>query len=204
MRVALVKYGVGNIYSISSALQRVGFSVDVLDEPSMLRKAPLYDLLVLPGMGAYPAAMRFLEPVKHYILAALESGTFLFGICLGMQLLYEGGWENNVWTRGLGFLPGVVDKLHSRKRPHIAWTSVKPLGPCPLLEEEDYFYFAHGYVARPRESSHVCATSTYDGDTFPAIVWKPPIAGTQFHPEKSGEAGLQLLSKLKMYLRGRL
>ena len=203
MRVALVKYGVGNIYSISSSLRKIGFSVDVLDEPSMLRKAVFYDLLVLPGMGAYPAAMRFLDPVKHYIFDALESGTFLFGICLGMQLFYEGSWENNTWTRGLGLLPGVVDELYSRKKPHIAWTSVKPLGLCPLLEEEDYFYFAHGYVVRPREKTHICAISTYNGDTFPAIVWRPPIAGTQFHPEKSGEAGLKLLSRLKMYLRGR-
>ena len=191
MRIAIYKYGVGNIHSVASALRALGAQPMVLEEPG--EGIGEYDALILPGVGNYGAAVRRLQGTRDTIVDYVRSGGSVLGICLGMQLLYEESEEAP--GRGLGLLQGRVVRLDAPKLPHIGWTRVYKEGESRLLEgvgQGEYFYFVHSYaVTRPGPEAR--AYAEYEGNRFAALVEKPPIYGTQFHPERSGPPGRRVL-----------
>jgi len=189
--IAIVDYGVGNLMSIRMGVERAG---GLPTTTKSLEEALEADGLILPGVGAFKPAMNFLQPHRERLLQALREGKPLLGICLGMQLLFEESLEKGL-TRGLGLLKGKVVELPGGvKKPHMGWNTVKIVKENPLLEgvkNNEYFYFVHSYVVEA-EGEAVLATTTY-GVEFPAVVGFNRTFGTQFHPEKSGPAGLRIL-----------
>ncbi len=195
--VGVVDYGMGNRRSVEKALERVGARAVVTSDHEALLSA---DGLVVPGVGAFPAAMRSLREVglDELVVRRAEAGTPVLGLCLGMQLLFEASVEQG-GDRGLGLLGGDVVDLRPQppglKIPHIGWNVVALERPSPLTEglpERVAFYHVHSFVARPAEESDVVGRGDYGG-AFPSIVARDPIYGVQFHPEKSSTHGLALL-----------
>jgi len=194
--LAIVDYGMGNRRSVHKALEHVGATVTVTADPAALAAA---DGLVVPGVGAFPAAMEnlgalgLIEPIR----AAARRGTPVLGICLGMQLLFERSSELGD-TEGLGLLAGEVTRLRPAglRIPHIGWNEVVLQRPSPLTAALPAagatFYHVHSFAARPADEADVIGSTTY-GETFATIVARHHVMGTQFHPEKSSAHGLALL-----------
>lgn len=199
-RVAVLKYGVGNVYSVKAGLERAGASASVVTTLEGLRGV---DGVVLPGVGSYAAAARALSGERERLLRLAHSGVPVLGICLGMQLLFEASEEGG--AGGLGVLPGTVRRLRAGKLPHIGWSRVRPVRRSALLrgvEPGTYFYFAHSYAVLDTGRPWVTALASYHGSAFAAAVEMHPFYGTQFHPEKSGEAGLAVLRNFVSMLGG--
>jgi len=195
-QIAVVDYGMGNRRSVEKALGHVGAHAFVSRDHAQLRAA---DGLLLPGVGAFPAAMAVIEQLGlDALLRELAmSGMPLFGSCMGMQLLFESSEEHG-GARGLGLLPGRVKRLVAKglKLPHIGWSEVRRERECPLWEglpETIFLYHVHSYVAEPAEPEAIVATAEY-GETFPAVVARDNVFGAQSHPEKSSTHGLALLA----------
>jgi len=197
--VALIDYGSGNLRSAEKALARAGGAVVVTSKPEAIASA---ERIVLPGVGAFGDCMRGLSAVSGMIEALRESvlrrGVPFLGICVGMQLLASVGHEFGDHA-GLGWIAGEVDRLTpsdpSLKIPHMGWNELTVTRPHPLfagIAPGAHAYFVHSYAMRPRDPTHVLATSDYGG-IFTAAVGRDNIAGTQFHPEKSQAVGLTLL-----------
>ena len=193
--VALLDYGMGNLHSVGKALEVAGAEVNVTPRPDDLDRA---EALVLPGVGAFPRAMERLADLglDRAILRAVGEGRPLLGICLGLQLLFEYSEEQG-GSEGLGILPGRVTGLEvdGLKVPHIGWARVEWTGDSPLNEgipNGEAFYFVHSFVPRPDRPDRL-ATATY-GSPFTCAAGRDGVYGVQFHPEKSSEAGLRLLS----------
>ncbi len=191
--IAVVDYGMGNLRSVEKALERVGAEVCVTDDPEVIAAA---DKVVLPGVGAMGAAVRRLEErtLIPVIRRVTEQGRPFLGICLGLQLLFETSAEGEE-TRGLGLLPGRVERFQGPKVPHMGWNRLETTVEDPLwkgLPEETYVYFCHSYYVLPADRSVVSAWSDYGG-RFAAAVRRDNVMGVQFHPEKSQTAGLRIL-----------
>lgn len=191
MNVTIFDYGAGNIHSLAKAIDRCGAVVRVEADP---HRAIDTDVLVLPGVGAFGAAARRLAPGRERMAEAVRDGLPCLGICLGMQLLFEGSDEAEPNDRGLGVVTGRVTRLRARRIPQIGWNSVEAaatslLDVAPLA----FVYYANSYVCRPTDGSVVQAWSEHDGDRFPAIVRYANAVGTQFHPEKSSTPGLRFI-----------
>lgn len=194
-RIAIVDYGMGNLRSVSKALEHVGAIAVTTSDPLVVTGA---DGVILPGVGAFPEAMREIgaRGLAGPIAAAVESGTPLLGICLGMQLLFERSSEHE-GAAGLGLLAGDVEPLRSSglKLPNIGWSPIRIEQPCALtegIEDGEPFYFVHSLAARPTVDELV-ATAEH-GERFAAVVGRGNVYGTQFHPEKSSAAGLRMLA----------
>lgn len=197
-RVAILDYGSGNLRSAQRALARTGADVTVTAD---LEVAAGADGLVVPGVGAFAACMAGIEALGagSVIAERVAAGAPVLGICVGMQILFEYGDEHGVVTRGLGLLPGGVVRLDAPRVPHMGWNRVSvPAGSRLFsgIPDGERFYFVHSYAARPTaelaaQASHI-ATSVHGGE-FVAAVEAGPISATQFHPEKSGDAGSALL-----------
>ncbi len=190
--VALVDYGMGNRRSVEKALEHVGARVFRTDDHGAIRAA---DAVVVPGVGAFPEAMRRLNKagLDTLIKERATAGTPVLGICLGMQLLFEHSAEHE-GAAGLGLLPGDVTPLEAPKVPHIGWNEVTMERPSPLtdgLGERAAFYHVHSFVCRAINSD-VVGRGEY-GERFASIVERDNVAGVQFHPEKSSRDGLRLL-----------
>jgi imidazole glycerol-phosphate synthase subunit HisH len=189
----LIDYGAGNVTSVARALHRLGAEVRTTDQPEELTTATC---LILPGVGHYAALLHSLDAhgLRQPLLTAISRGTPFLGICLGLQALYQSSAEAPDLS-GLGLLHGHVDQLPSNvKLPHMGWNQVRPLRNCRLLVEiplEAYFYFAHSYAA-PAGGPATAATCEH-GREFTAILETERVFGVQFHPEKSGAPGTQLL-----------
>lgn len=202
-RVTVIDYGLGNLHSVEKALRHVGAEVEVSDRPQQISQA---ELLVLPGVGAFSDGMNELrsrelvEPIHQFV----ASGRPLLGICLGMQLLL-GHSEEFGDHAGLGLIPGRVTQLHAQpgwKIPHVGWNRL--VEPAPgrwrgtLLEDftsSDMVYFVHSFVAEPAQPVDRLAVTPF-GELFAtAAVQHQNLTGFQFHPEKSGQAGLAMLKK---------
>jgi imidazole glycerol-phosphate synthase subunit HisH len=195
--VGIVDYGMGNRRSVEKALERVGARVLLTGDHDALEAA---DGLVVPGVGAFPAAMERLRAsgLDELVIRRAQAGTPVLGVCLGMQLLFERSVELGGDT-GLGLLPGEVIDLHpdppTLKIPHIGWNVVALSRSSPLtdgLPERVAFYHVHSFVARAGDAGDVLGRGDYGGP-FVSIVARDPIYGVQFHPEKSSTHGLALL-----------
>ncbi len=189
MRLRIIDYGVGNLHSISKGLERAGASVEVVSDPRDLLDA---DCIVFPGVGAFGAAMKVLSPVLPELRRRLQDGTPALGICLGMQVLFEKSEESS--GEGIAALPGSVRRIRARRIPHMGWNDVVASGD-PLFEDvpqSSQFYFANSYVCHPTERISIAETEY--GEVFASAVRRGSVYGVQFHPEKSGDPGLRLLS----------
>jgi imidazole glycerol-phosphate synthase subunit HisH len=189
-RVVVLDYGSGNLRSAQRALERVGASVVVTSSPVEA------DGLVVPGVGAFAACMAGLSRVDGAgsIKAALDAGRPVLGICVGMQVLFETGLEHGVETPGLGLLSGRVEQLQAPIRPHMGWNVVDaPTGSTLFagIAGGTRFYFVHSYAAH---DSGGLVAKAHHGEDFVAAVEHGLVSATQFHPEKSGDAGATLLS----------
>ncbi len=200
-RLALIDYGAGNLRSIGRALTLAGADVCVVAHPDT---GEHYDGLVLPGVGAFGAAMTRLQAAgfPDWIRAQVAAGIPLLGVCLGMQLLFARS-EESPESDGLGLLAGDVTRLPAGlKVPHMGWNQLSLRRPSPLLEgvaDGSHVYFVHSYVARPTDEGDVIATTAYGGE-FPAAIQRDRLAGVQFHPEKSGAAGQRLLRSVVAWI----
>ncbi|MCD4838872.1 imidazole glycerol phosphate synthase subunit HisH [Neobacillus sedimentimangrovi] len=199
--IGIVDYGMGNLFSVSKALERLGANYWISADKQELLNA---DALILPGVGSFRDAMDRLpvDTIKEFA----KTGKPLLGICLGMQLLFETSEENGL-TKGLGLLPGSVRRFPGKtkegvlyKVPHMGWNRLDFVKPSPLLENlnEDYVYFVHSYYVDASNSEVLIAKAEYH-EQVAAVVGKDHIFGMQFHPEKSSKLGMALLSNfLKM------
>jgi glutamine amidotransferase len=192
--VAVVDYGMGNRRSVEKALEHIGAEVRLTDDHDAIRAA---DAVVVPGVGAFPEAMRRLTAagLAAVIRERAEAGTPVLGICLGMQLLFESSDEHE-GADGLGLLPGAVTPLHAPKLPHIGWNEVALERPSKLTEslgDAAAFYHVHSFVCRAADDADVVGRGEY-GERFASIVERDNVAGVQFHPEKSSRDGLKLLA----------
>lgn len=200
--LTIIDYGIGNLRSIEKAFERVGAQVRRTDDVQAVTNA---ERLVLPGVGAFGACIREIRErgLEAAILDAVQRGTPLLGVCVGMQLLFDEGREKGV-HEGLGLLSGSVqhfedaadgDEMHDLVVPHMGWNALSFKRSHPLLEgltDDAYVYFVHSYHAVADDPADVLATTTY-GHDVPAMVQRENVFGVQFHPEKSQAAGLQLL-----------
>ena len=196
--IAIIDYGAGNIKSVEKALVKLGGEPVLTSDPDMVVKA---DKLILPGVGSFGTAMESLNKLalSDAIRTAVKRGTPLLGICLGLQLLFESS-EESPGAKGLSLLPGKIVKIPSAeglKIPHMGWNSLTVSKDSRLLghlADEPYVYFVHSYYLKAGDEKIVSAICDY-GVTIHAAVESENVFATQFHPEKSSETGLSILSK---------
>ncbi|MCQ6264297.1 imidazole glycerol phosphate synthase subunit HisH [Fictibacillus sp. WQ 8-8] len=199
--IGIIDYGMGNLHSVSSALKRLDQPYFLSDQKEELAKA---DKLLLPGVGSFKDAMAILNGtgLADFIKEEAAAGKPLLGICLGMQLLFEESGENGI-TKGLGLLPGTVERFsgitssgETYKVPHMGWNKLEYNRTSPLIEnlDEGYVYFVHSYAVQAGDSGCLIAQAQYGDRNVPAVVGQNNIFGTQFHPEKSSETGMAILS----------
>ena len=193
--VTIIDYGSGNLRSVQKALERVGVEARISDDPNVVAES---SRLVLPGVGAFGDAIGALRSrgLVEPILAHIGADRPFLGICMGLQLLFDRGSEGG-FHEGLGVLPGEVTRFelpHGMKIPHMGWNQVswKSDATQPVGRDGDHFYFVHSYVARHRDEAVIAATIDYGGP-FCAAVTRGRLFATQFHPEKSQSAGMELL-----------
>jgi glutamine amidotransferase len=195
-RIAIIDYQMGNLRSVQKGFERVGYPAEIVTDP---RQVGPTDKVVLPGVGAFGDAIHELRrrdfvPLIKDVIAA--NRPFL-GICLGLQMLFDVGYEGGEYE-GLGILRGSVKRFdlpHEYKVPHMGWNRGKIVRPAPILREtapDTFFYFVHSYYVVP-EDPNVIAIETDYGGPFTAMVWRDNLFATQFHPEKSQAEGLKLL-----------
>lgn len=191
-RIVVLDYGSGNLRSAQRALERVGASVEVTGDADA---ALVTDGLVVPGVGAFAACMSGLQRIgaPSLIEQRLYALRPLLGICVGMQVLFSAGVEHGVETEGLGVLPGRVERLQASILPHMGWNTVQVCEGSKLfrgIDDGTRFYFVHSYAAH--RTSGLVSWSEH-GEPFAAAVEDGLVSATQFHPEKSGDAGAALL-----------
>jgi glutamine amidotransferase len=198
--IGIVDYGMGNLFSVSKALERLGAEYVITSDKQALMSA---DALLLPGVGAFRDAMLHLNEngLTDTIKEFAKTGKPLLGICLGMQLLFEDSDENGI-TEGLKLLPGSVRRFsgktaegESYKVPHMGWNKLQFVKESPLLEglDEDFVYFVHSYFVNAKELDVLLAKASYHEEVS-AVVGRGNIFGMQFHPEKSSKLGMALLT----------
>ncbi|MBP2641226.1 MAG: Imidazole glycerol phosphate synthase subunit hisH [Firmicutes bacterium] len=197
--IAIIDYGMGNLYSVEKALIKLGADASITSDPQIIAAA---DHVVLPGVGAFGDCMRNLEqsglvPVIHKVIS---EGIPFLGICLGLQLLFDGS-EEDPGVAGLGIFPGMVRKIIAPglKIPHMGWNSLRIERQSPLFEQlqaNPYVYFVHSYHAVPNDPELVTAVTDYGGPVT-AAVGRGNVQAVQFHPEKSSSVGMQILKGFK-------
>jgi glutamine amidotransferase len=190
--VVIVDYGMGNRRSVEKALEHVGARPVLSSDPSVVGAA---ERLVLPGVGAFPRAMRSLRALglAEVLRERAAAGARLLGICLGMQLLFSRSTELG-GDEGLGLLDGEVTALQAPRVPHIGWNLVTPSDGSVLLDGPAAYYHVHSFACRPASEADVAGTADY-GEPFASVVERGNVAGVQFHPEKSSQDGLALLQR---------
>ena len=199
MKIAIIDYGMGNLHSAANALEKVGAQVKVTSDPELVRQA---DKVILPGVGAFGDCMknlneRELAPVIHEVIAA---GKPFLGICVGLQLLFEGS-EEDPGVAGLGIFKGMVRKIAAPglKIPHMGWNNLEYRTSSSLfqgLTPAAYVYFVHSFHAVPTDESCITAVTDYGGQVT-AAVGRGLVQAVQFHPEKSSAVGLKILANFK-------
>lgn len=194
--IAIIDYNMGNLLSVSKALETVGGEIRLVEKASELEK---FDSIILPGVGHFGDGMENLRSrgFEKPVLAAVKAGKALLGICLGMQMLLESS-EEAPGVKGLSLFKGRVLRFPQtgEKVPHMGWNSIKIRNAHPLMREVpdgSYFYFVHSYYAAPDDPEATIASCEYIHE-FTAIIGRGNVCGTQFHPEKSQKYGLQILA----------
>ena len=194
--IAIIDYQMGNLRSVQKAFERVGHAAAITADPQVLERA---DHIVLPGVGAFAdaiAEIRRRELVEP-ILGAINSGKPFLGICLGLQMLFDVGYEDGV-HEGLGVIPGEVRRFEipaDYKVPHMGWNHVAQRRPAPIfkgIDDNAHFYFVHSYYVVPKDAGVIAGEASYP-NPFCAAIWRDNLFATQFHPEKSQGVGLQML-----------
>lgn len=192
--IAIIDYGAGNLFSVKNALDYLHVANRITDNPQELAAA---DGLILPGVGAFRDALTMLNDsgFTPVIKEQVAAGKPLLGICLGMQMLFEKGYEFGE-TDGLGLIPGCVQLIDGGglKIPHMGWNDLTLLHQCPLsadITNGDYVYFVHSYRAETSDAYISCYTMY--NEKIPALVFRDNVYGAQFHPEKSGQVGMDIL-----------
>lgn len=195
--ISIIDYGLGNIYSIQNAINAIGFSSKIVNSYKDILES---SHLILPGVGSFNHAMEKLqmnnldEAIKEYV----KRGDHILGICLGMQLMFECG-EENEYTEGLGLLEGKVIKFQKKNNfsiPQIQWNQVSKASKSKLMadiEGNNFFYFLHSYYATTSSKEYILGFTNYNEIDYISMVEHNNIMGVQFHPEKSGRIGLQLI-----------
>jgi len=201
--IALIDYGAGNLTSVRKALTALGADYDTPASPGELRR---FSAVIVPGVGNFAATAALVGPWREAIGAAVRGGTPLFGICLGMQWLYEGSDEAPE-VPGLGVLPGRVTRLQGNaeerlKIPHVGWNALDFTRHARILtglEPRSHVYFTHSFAAPVTAD---CVAATTHAETFAAVVERGNVFGVQFHPEKSSETGLRIIRNFLEVVRG--
>jgi imidazole glycerol-phosphate synthase subunit HisH len=197
--ICIIDYGMANLRSVQKGFEQVGAHAQIISDPGQIDSA---EKIVLPGVGAFRDAISTLRD-KHWaepILTHIRKGKPFFGICLGLQMLFDVGYEDGE-HRGLGVLKGAavrfdVDRTQGLKVPHMGWNQLQIERPSPILKglpAEAGVYFVHSYHVRPTDKSIIATTTDYGGP-FVSSIWHENIVATQFHPEKSQKIGLQILA----------
>ncbi len=189
--IVIINYGSGNLKSIKNGFSKIGEEAVISNDIYQMEKA---DALILPGVGAFGTAMEQLKNYKDLIHDHINSGKPFLGVCLGQQILFTKSEEDEGVT-GLDVLKGEVLRLpEGLKIPHMGWNSLEFKNKCPLFENigNEYMYFVHSYYVKPEDENIIAATTNY-GIDVPAAICKDNVFATQFHPEKSGEVGLNIL-----------
>jgi glutamine amidotransferase len=199
LRITVTDYGVGNLYSICRSLERCGAEVEVVADMSRLKDA---ECIVFPGVGAFDRTMQKLLPHRDEIVAKLESGTPALGICIGMQILFEGSEEGV--NPGIGFYPGTVRRMQAKVLPHMGWNEVVTDDPLFDGVEDRMFYFVHSYCGCPDDDGVCIGRTEYDGREFASFFRKGNVYGTQFHPEKSSATGKKVLQNFISFAEDRI
>ena len=195
--IVIIDYGMGNLKSVYNALSTLNLPCKISSDISDIKNA---EKLILPGVGAFNEAMdnlcnyRLIDAIKDKV----NNGCPLLGICLGMQMIFEEGYEGEI-RNGLGFIKGKIKRIEPKKYvklPHIGWNRLETNNYNNILygvSEENFVYYVHSFMARDMEDVNLVAYSEYGGVKIPGLVNKDNIYGAQFHPEKSGEIGLKIL-----------
>jgi len=187
-----VNYGVGNLRSIRKGLEKSGAQIKITHTPTDLRAS---DAIVLPGVGAFAPAVKNMAPIADVVAEAMNNGKPIFGVCLGLQLLFTQSSEGGT-VKGLDFISGNVVKLPDTvKTPQMGWNTIDFAKSHPLLDgvnDHSYVYFVHSFYPQPTDQDTVVTTTQY-GIKFASMVAKKNLFATQFHPEKSSKTGLTML-----------
>ena len=199
MSVAIIDYGMANLRSVQKALAEVGCAADIISKPEELKRA---EKLILPGVGAFRDAIATLrdQSLDQPIIGHINRGKPFLGICLGLQMLFDVGYEDGE-HRGLGVIPGKcvrfdVDQKQGLKVPHMGWNQLARRSNTPLLRDLPDgagVYFVHSYHVVPDDETVIATTTDY-GRPFVSSIWRDNVMATQFHPEKSQKIGLQILA----------
>ncbi|MDH6367183.1 MULTISPECIES: imidazole glycerol phosphate synthase subunit HisH [unclassified Breznakia] len=194
--IAIIDYGLGNLHSVKNALDTLGAKTIITSDPYEIEKA---DGVILPGVGAFEEAMQNLNKrnLIDVVYQVVKNRTPLLGICLGMQVMFERGYEGQI-TDGFSFFKGEVTRIKvDEKIPHMGWNQLEYTQDDVLIDKEQdaYVYFVHSFVAANYDEDDLVAYSTYGNAKIPAYFHKGQIYAMQYHPEKSGEVGLAMLKK---------
>jgi glutamine amidotransferase len=198
--ISIIDYGMANLRSVQKGFEHVGVPAEIISKPDQIKRA---DRIVLPGVGAFADAVRTLreQDLAGPIVEHINSGKPFLGICLGLQMLFDVGYEDGT-HQGLGVLRGKcirfdVDKTLGLKVPHMGWNQLNIVRPSPLLKDlpaDASVYFVHSYHVVPEDASVIATTTDYPGAPgFVSSVWRDNLVATQFHPEKSQKVGLKIL-----------
>ena len=205
-RIGLIDYGMGNLHSVQRAFERLGASIDLVHDSAAMERC---QALVLPGVGAFDPAMERLQQsgMVPAIQAWCAADQPLLGICLGLQLLFDSSDEGQ--ARGLGLIQGHVAALPrtpGHPIPHMGWEPLLPASPSPLLPagaSEAWMYFVHSFAAIPQDPACITARVAFGEQAVTAAVWQGSVAACQFHPEKSSQAGTELLQRWLQWVQRR-
>lgn len=208
--IALIDFGAGNLHSVYKAFKFIGANIEITKDIKTIEKS---DAVVFPGVGAFGSVMNSVKKnnLEEVVIKSAKSKKPFLGICVGMQVLFEEGEENTI-EKGLGVFKGKVVKFKkARKVPHIGWNDVTFLchpersegSPSVVRsfvtnvpqDDVNKFYFVHSYYVVPEDRSIICGETEYDGEKFVSMIKKDNLLAVQFHPEKSGDAGLNLLDE---------
>lgn len=198
--VVIIDYGMGNLKSVYNALVKIGYECKISSEVKDIRSA---NGLILPGVGSFKDCMDNLKTLNldKVLIEEVEKGTTLLGICLGMQVLFERGYEGEE-REGLGLLKGSIVKMEDPivKIPHIGWNNIEMNRNDEIISgvwKDNFVYYVHSYYAQNYNDEDLVAYSSYGSLKIPGIVRRGNVIGIQFHPEKSGETGLNILRNFK-------
>lgn len=202
-KITIIDYGVGNILSIKNAINYMGEDVNYSNDPETILNSTH---VILPGVGSFPSAMEKLQKLNlvKCIKKISNSGIYMLGICLGMQLLFKKSNEQKI-SNGLALLDGEIEKIsnisgtNSIKVPHIGWNSliIDNQHMNPLLKnisKEDFFYFVHSFVLKEAKKNYLTCYTQYSNISFPSLINYKNIYGCQFHPERSGKSGIKIIN----------